>query len=59
MQSKENIEKLTQPTQALLRQVQVNIPFAMLYDTYLDRFLGYELNPEIGIDAEALERFDF
>ena len=45
--------------QALLRQVQVNIPFTMLYDSYLDRFLGYELNPEIGIDAEALERFDF
>ena len=45
--------------QALLRQVQVNIPFTMLYDSYLDRFLGYELNPEIGIDAKALERFDF
>ena len=45
--------------QALLRQVQVNIPFTMLYDSYLDRFLGYKLNPEIGINAEALERFDF
>jgi len=31
----------------------------MLYDTYLGRFLEYDLNPEIGIDAEALERFDF
>ena len=45
--------------QDLLRQVQVNIPFTMLYDTYLERFLEYDLNPEIGIDAEALERFDF
>ena len=59
MQSKENSEKFTRPMQALLRQVQVNIPFTMLYDSYLDRFLGYELNPEIGIDAGALERFDF
>jgi sugar phosphate isomerase/epimerase len=57
MQSKEDREKLTRPMQALLRQVQVNIPFTMLYDTYLDRFLEYELNPEIGIDAQALERF--
>ena len=45
--------------QALLRQIQVNIPFTMLYDDYLDRFLEYELNPEIGIDAKSLERFDF
>ena len=59
MRSKENSETFTRPMQALLRQVQVNIPFTMLYDSYLDRFLGYELNPEIGIDAEALERFDF
>ena len=59
MRSKGNSEKFTRPMQALLRQVQVNIPFTMLYDSYLDRFLGYELNPEIGIDAEALERFDF
>jgi sugar phosphate isomerase/epimerase len=59
MPSKENSEKFTRPMQALLRQVQVNIPFTMLYDSYLDRFLGHELNPEIGIDATALERFDF
>jgi len=41
----------------LIRFVQVNIPFRMLYDTYLNRFLEHELNPEIGIDARALERF--
>ncbi len=59
MRSNENSENLTQPIQALLRQVQVNIPFTMLHDSYLDRFLGYELNPEIGLDAKALDRFDF
>ena len=59
MQSNDNFSKLSRSKQALLRQVQVNIPFKMLYETYLDRFLGYELNPEVGIDAGALERFDF
>lgn len=59
MQSNDNFSKLSRSKQALLSQVQVNIPFKMLYETYLDRFLGYELNPEVGIDAGALERFDF
>ena len=59
MQRKNDFKKLSPPIQDLLRQVQVNIPFTMLYDTYLGRFLEYELNPEIGIDAQALERFDF
>jgi len=45
--------------QDVLGQVQINIPFTMLYDDYLDRFLEYGLNPEIGFDAEALERFNF
>ena len=43
----------------IIRKVQVNVPFRMLYDTYLDRFLEHRLNPEIGIDAAALERFSF
>lgn len=38
--------------------VQIGIPFTMLHDTYLERFLEEGLNPEIGIDAEALDRFD-
>jgi sugar phosphate isomerase/epimerase len=29
----------------------------MLYDTYLDRFIEYRLNPEIGIDAGHLLAF--
>jgi len=37
--------------------VQVNIPFALLYESYLSRFLEYGLNPEIGFDAAALDRF--
>ena len=41
----------------LIQQVQVNIPFTMLYDTYLDLFLENQINPEVGIDARALERF--
>ena len=39
--------------QDIIRKVQVNVPFRMLYDTYLDRFLEHKLNPEIGIDATA------
>jgi len=54
-----NFDKLARPLQDILNQVQINIPFTMLYDDYLDRFLEYGLNPEIGIDAEALERFRF
>jgi len=58
MHPENSLVKLTPPIRKLLHQVQINIPFKMLYDTYLDRFLEYRLNPEIGIDAEALERFD-
>lgn len=41
----------------ILQKVQVNIPFAMLYESYLPQFLQYGLNPEIGFDAGALDRF--
>jgi sugar phosphate isomerase/epimerase len=40
------------------RKVQVSIPFAMLHDTYLERFLAEQLNPEISIGAEDLGRFE-
>ena len=39
------------------RQVQVNIPFSMLWDQYADRFLQAGLNPEVGIDAASMDRF--
>ena len=41
----------------LTERVQVNIPFTMLYESYLDRFIEHRLNPEIGFDAEALDRY--
>ena len=39
------------------RQVQVNIPYGMLHESFLNKFLTNRLNPEIGFDAEALDRF--
>ncbi|MFH1481019.1 MAG: sugar phosphate isomerase/epimerase [Pseudomonadota bacterium] len=41
----------------IIRNVQVNIPFAMLHDSYLPRFLENGLNPEVGFDAHTLDRF--
>ncbi len=35
--------------------LQVNIPFTMLSESYLDHFIANRLNPEIGFDAEALD----
>jgi sugar phosphate isomerase/epimerase len=43
--------------EALIPQVQVNIPFGFLVEEYLDRFLSGGLNPEIGLDAVSLERY--
>ncbi len=37
--------------------VQINIPFTMLYDSYLEHFLKEGLQPEIGFDARALDAF--
>ncbi len=42
-----------------IENIQVNIPFTMLYESYLDRFIEYKLNPEIGFDAEALDKHSF
>jgi sugar phosphate isomerase/epimerase len=41
----------------IIKKVQINIPFTMLYDTYLQAFIDNGLNPEIGLDAAALDRF--
>ena len=35
----------------IIQKVQINIPFTMLYETYLDAFIENGLNPEIGLDA--------
>ena len=41
----------------IIEHIQVNIPFPMLYETYLSKFLQERINPEIGCDADALDRF--
>lgn len=43
----------------IISAVQVNIPFRMLMEGYLSRFLDLGLNPEIGVDADALDHFSF
>lgn len=44
--------------QAILRHLQVNIPFTMLVeDPWLDFFANAGLNPEIGLDAAALDGY--
>ncbi len=47
-------EKKTQYSD-LLSKIQVNVPFRMLVNKYLDLFLKHNANPEIGIDADALD----
>lgn len=42
----------------LLERVQVNAPYRQLVDQYLGLFLQYEINPEIGFDANVLDRFN-
>jgi sugar phosphate isomerase/epimerase len=42
----------------LLDRVQVNAPYRQLVDKYLELFLRYGINPEIGFDAPALDRAD-
>ena len=48
----------TNRQQEIIRRIQVNIPFTMLVQKeWLDLFLGLGLNPEIGLDAAALDDF--
>ena len=42
----------------LLDRVQVNIPCRQLVDQYLGLFLQHGINPEIGFDADTLDRFN-
>ena len=39
----------------LLKKVQVNVPFLRLKNDYLPLFMEYGMNPEIGIDGDALD----
>jgi sugar phosphate isomerase/epimerase len=40
---------------SLIKQVQVNIPYRMFREGYLEKFLKFGLNPEIGFDAGTLD----
>ncbi|MBN2126446.1 MAG: sugar phosphate isomerase/epimerase, partial [Deltaproteobacteria bacterium] len=42
---------------AIIKAIQINIPFHMLREGYLPRFVELGINPEIGFDADALDRF--
>lgn len=41
----------------ILDKIQINVPFTMLHEKYLDGFIKNGINPEIGLDASALDRF--
>ena len=41
----------------ILGKIYVNIPFSMLSQSYLSRFISMRMNPEIGIDAAALDQY--
>ncbi|HOO90186.1 MAG TPA: sugar phosphate isomerase/epimerase family protein [Syntrophales bacterium] len=41
----------------ILKKVQVNMPFRMLVDEYLDIVLEEGIHPEVGLDCFALDRF--
>lgn len=43
----------------IIEKVQVNIPLRMLGEGYLEKFLAMGINPEIGIDALALDAFSY
>ncbi len=55
-----NAEPMTGPIsgkmniEGIKKNIQVNIPFSMLVESYLDQFINYNLNPEIGLDARVL-----
>ncbi len=51
-------ELYTPSQQEIVRRVQVNIPFIMLAeDAWQELVFSLDLNPEIGLDATALDRF--
>ncbi|HMA85623.1 MAG TPA: sugar phosphate isomerase/epimerase family protein [Desulfosalsimonadaceae bacterium] len=48
----------TPSQQKIIRHVQVNLPFVMLAEeAWQDLLFALDLNPEIGLDAAALDRF--
>ena len=41
----------------IIENVQIHIPFTMLYASYLDHFIENRFNPEIYFNAEALDKY--
>jgi hypothetical protein len=41
----------------LIKDIQIHVPFTMLYDAYLDLFINKKFNPEIYFNADALENY--
>lgn len=41
----------------LIKDIQIHVPFAMLYDAYLDLFIDKKFNPEIYFNADVLENY--
>jgi sugar phosphate isomerase/epimerase len=48
---------MDQQLKTILSRVFVAVPFGRLVDEFLDKVLALGINPELGIQAEALERF--
>jgi sugar phosphate isomerase/epimerase len=42
---------------AILDKIYVNVPFSMLSQSYLSKFITTRINPEIGVDGAALDQF--
>jgi sugar phosphate isomerase/epimerase len=45
-----------QRERAILTQVRINAPAIMLKDGLLDKFVAWRANPEVGLDAQALDK---
>ena len=43
--------------QWLIEKIQIHIPFAMLYESYLDLFIKHRFNPEIYLNSNALDTY--
>ena len=43
--------------QRLIENIQIHIPFTMLYESYLDYFIEHKFNPEIYINSDALDMY--
>lgn len=47
------------PMLKIIENVQIHIPFTLLYESYLDHFIENRLNPEIYFNSDALDKYAF